>query len=293
MKILFILNGSKPSARKFQSTIEGQLSDGHDLQFVFTTQKGNAIDLAENASQRFDVIVPVGGDGTLSECVNGLMKAKASASHNPILIPFPLGSGNDFARNFNWNRKEDAFLNRLLSKTSSEVDVGHIQYASGEQKFFQNETSVGFGPAVVNLVEKLPSRWPGNLKFGLSILLAFIKYKKQHIEISGEEFSWSGKAMAVVIANGKYFGSGIGIAPEASLNDGFFNVTVIGNITVLDYLLQLGKLKRCQLIQHPEVHYYTSKRIELKSESLLEVDGESGKIGNCLITVLPSALRFA
>ncbi len=292
MKILFILNGAKPSARKFQSAIKRNMSDGNEFHFVFTTKKGSAIDLAENAAQTFDVIAPVGGDGTLSECVHGLMKAQKTQSNTPLLIPIPLGSGNDFARNFNWKNDEANWRMRLASKAPIPVDVGRIQYANGEETYFQNVTSAGFGPTVVNLVEKFPSGWPGNLKFGLSILIAFIRYKKQTIHVRGEDFTWSGKAMAVVIANGKYFGSGIGIAPKANVNDGFFNVTIIGNITIVDYLMQLRKLKKCKLIQHPEVHYHRSKHIELKCESSLEVDGESGKKGNCIITVFPSALRF-
>lgn len=294
MKVLFVLNGSKIACRSIPSNMQKLKHESDDYQFIFTEKKGHAIELCQELAFKFDIIVPVGGDGTISECVTGLMKIQANFPGTilPHLAPWPMGSGNDFARNFDWKNSAKTMIRRMKLSSIISVDVGCITNGDGTTNYFINETSVGLGPAVVEIVERLPRRLPGNIKFAIAILFTFPFYKKKSTHISGDYFEWSGSPMAIVIANGKYFGSGIGIAPDAILDDGKFNVTIVGNISILDYLKHLPNLKKGKKVIHKEVHYQTSCNVEINIQGLIEKDGELAGNDTAKISLIPKAIKI-
>jgi|JI6StandDraft_1071083.scaffolds.fasta_scaffold02150_14 diacylglycerol kinase (ATP) len=295
MKVLFILNGSKRQSTSFKNRISKKLPSNIDFNFSCTNYRGHATEITKDNADKFNVIVPIGGDGTISECVNGMMQFSSQNPDKtlPILLPVAVGSGNDFVRNFAWKHNVDSVLDRIQNLKTNSVDIAHIRFQNGDTTFFNNAASAGFGPAVVKITETLPSVWPGNLKFGLAILAAFFTYRKKNIQVIGDDFSWTGKAMIAVVAKGKFFGSGIGIAPDAELDDGFLHVTIIGDVSLLDYLKQLKKLKQCKKINHKEVFYFKSKQVNFTSNSLLETDGELKLQAHCAFTLKSRAIKFA
>lgn len=293
MHVTFIINGSKKSGVKVLESLR-QLATQFESEFYFTKSKGHAITIAEKLAEKTDVIVSVGGDGTISECVNGVMlfRLKNPSAPLPAIALLPLGSGNDLARNFKWDTSVADLVYRLEHLKYSPVDIGSIEYKNGTQDFFINETSTGLSRSVVERVSQMPSYLNGNLKFGIAILRTFITFRKQTIEIKSDHFNWKGKVMLLVCANGKYFGSGIGIAPDADTNDGLLDITLIGDVTLFDYLKYLPRLRRCEKIIHPEVHYFKCKMLHLAGSGMLEKDGEIGSHLDCSIHIHPHALMM-
>jgi len=96
----------------------------------------------------------------------------------------------------------------------------------------------------------------------------------------------------IAVANGIYFASGMGIAPEANLNNGTFEVIVVGDISLWEYLRLLPHIRRCEKISHPEVHYFRSDAVEIKGASLLEKDGELGLAAPVKISNLHARLSL-
>jgi YegS/Rv2252/BmrU family lipid kinase len=248
--------------------------------------------LAKAAAVESQLIVAVGGDGSLNECVNGIMQFSANnpSAVLPKIALLPEGSGNDFARNFGWPKAVNNFLERLAANSYQKVDVGAIAYGNNETDYFINAASAGLGPQVVKLVSKMPKSWNGNLKFGLAAIGALCSYQKKDAKLAWSNQSFQGKILAVVCANGKYFGSGIGIAPDAVLTDGLLNITLIGNIGLWQYLRYLPALKRCEKIVHPHVHYFTTQELLIEMDGSFEKDGELGKQAPARVYCIPSKL---
>ncbi len=294
MHVVFIINGAKKKLKTLPDYIRQGVSSSHTCTFHFTQHPGHAISLASVAAANAQLIVAVGGDGSLNECVEGVMQFLAlhPLTELPKIALLPEGSGNDFARNFGWPKSVNNFLQRLANNKYVKVDVGAIEYGTHETDYFINAASAGLGPQVVRLVGKMPSGWNGNIKFGLAALGALLSYKKKEARVQGAGQIFNEKILALVCANGKYFGSGIGIAPEAELSDGLLNITLIGNLGLWQYLRYLPALKRCEKIMHPQVHYFTTNELKVEMEGGFEKDGELGKNAPARVYCIPSKLEL-
>jgi len=288
MRVIFILHGAKRGVRKLPSELNKFLSSDLQFFYLFTTNCGSGKQIAYENADKADLFVVVGGDGLLNEALNGLMifKRENPEKPSPALGLLPHGSGNDFSRSFNWKRKsvEDLF-NRLHKKRFVEVDVGTITHANGHIEYFLNEASTGISADVVERVSKMPNFLNGNVRFGWAILECFIRYKKRKISLKTANFEWDEKTLLIACSNGRYFGSGIAIAPDADLTDDFLNIIVIGNVSIWDYLKQLSKLRRGIKIIHPQVHYITTKQLQLSGDWKMEKDGEIGGDLPCTVSI--------
>lgn len=287
VRIHFIVHGGRAKALNTANYLAEHLPSTHEAVFFKTVSKEGLAELIEQARHEAELLAIIGGDGLFSLTVKFLL---LHSGPMPAVALIPSGSGNDFARNFGWISSPLQFLDRLQRAQFTALDCGEILSAR-HRDIFTNETSTGISNAVVRLVEKKPVSWNGNLKFGLSILQAFATFRKRECEISWEGGSWSGKAMLVACCNGKYFGSGIGIAPDAQPGDGFLELVIIGNISIFHYLRFLPRLRKGLKIDHPEVQYVRTSRIQINAEGSLERDGEPGVELPAEIGILPGCLR--
>ena len=149
--IAFLINGARRLNLNIQRIID-QCTDNPSFQvhIIKTTQTKEASDLATKFSDEgIDLIVAVGGDGTVNEVMNGMMRA----NQNPLLAIIPNGTGNDFYRSAFNNSTHGDFLSALKNPKLISVDVGKVQSALGKQ-YFLNIADVGFGAAVVEILNK-------------------------------------------------------------------------------------------------------------------------------------------
>jgi diacylglycerol kinase family enzyme len=182
------------------------------------------------------------------------------------------------------------------------LDAGSMQFRGADGtltvRYFDNIADLGFGGDVVARVNGVHLRKKilgGRLTFVLAILTTFITYRHKKIRVSWEGFHWEGKVLTLVVANGRYFGSGLGIAPEADVTDGQFEVVIFANLSILDYLKNTSKLRRAERVEHPEIFYHRAKEVlvePLGSRVIVEADGEIEGHAPIIYKCLPGVLPF-
>ena len=256
MKYVFVVNrnAGKGGVAKKWTALEARVAELFDDYSV-------VYDLAPIATDA-DVVVAVGGDGTVHYVLNHLMISNRHAA----LGVLPLGSGCDFARNF---EAEDALAVLALGETKL-IDVGEIESA-GNKMWFANVADAGMGAEVTRQMAN------HSRNYLFSTLKALVGYKNVDVRLSadGEEV-YVGPLKCLVIANGKYFGDGMGIAPDAVLDDGLLQYVIIGDISRLMAAIKLQQTYKCTRIKHRHVHYGSARelRLEVSSALAFEADGE-------------------
>lgn len=301
-RITFIIHGKAKGKNLLVEKIKHLFSE-NEVHIEITKYLNHAFEIAVEATKSgSEIIVCAGGDGSLNETANGVMHGlKFLSEENKskvCLAVLPLGTGNDFIKTMQSPAKVEALQQAIQNNSTQEIDLGFVEYfsKSGEkqQRYFINIVDVGMGGIVVEKLSKY-SKWLGaNLTYQRAILSTLITYKNQAIEATSNTFSYKGNMMNFIVANGKYFGSGLGIAPDASPINNQFSIVILGEISILDYLKNLGKVKRCEKIEHKQVQYFTAENIELNSLKPLpiDMDGEFVGYSPLKISIHKKALKF-
>lgn len=273
--VAVIYHGKRRKSRSLEAALLFLEQNEFNLIILPTEFAGHAKQLARNAQiQQVDCILVGGGDGTFHEIINGL---DYSDSHQPILGFIASGTGNDFLRVWQPKFQLESFQKAILTKQTELVDTISIQTET--QLFYGlNIADIGFGGYVMNLVNQQRRLFQSTkLAYPLSILRAFVSFQKPILHIQSEQFDRKQASLLLAVCNSSTFGDGIVIHPEANCQDEQLGFTFIGNVSLLDYIKQLGKLKKGIHIQHPEVHYFSGKTVTVKAidqKAYLEVDGE-------------------
>lgn len=256
---------------------------GAHYELVSTDRPGHAARLAEQAAMAgWPAVVAVGGDGTINEVVNGLMRAAGSGPTIPLGI-IGLGSGNDFLRSLDLPRQQPAAgAQRLLAARRRLVDVGCV----GE-RYFTNGVGVGFDARVAIEAQRV-QRLRGMAIYLWALLkaLRFHRTPPVRVVLDGEEVA-SRRLTLVSVTNGGCYGGGFWICPDAQLDDGLFDVCVADELTVLNILGFVPRVMRGTHVGRPGVHMYRARQVHLSSPEPLPVhaDGE-------ILTDAAHELRF-
>jgi diacylglycerol kinase (ATP) len=298
--ISFIIHGLNFNKGRIKAELEKTFSREYKLSFYETTTSREAEQLSENSILNgTNYMIAVGGDGTLSEVINGVMRTPKEKRENIIVGLLPEGSGNDFARTMNLTKNIAHLYGFIKSNKVINIDIGKLEFKTMQGvdavRYFDNITDVGLGAEVAKRVNEGNKTYGPNLAFFSATILGFLNYRRKKIKIESANFSWEGKILILCIANGKYFGSGLGIAPHAKVNDGKFGITLAGEISIVDYLKNLLKIRKCLPLSHPQIIYNEVESCLIQpvgEECLIEADGEMiGKIP-LRATVLPGEIKF-
>ncbi len=292
MKIAIILNGISLEKEKFYKKILPKLTALFNVEVFETLTANDAISLASKAvNKKFDIILSAGGDGTLHQVLNGILREREHHSDLPILGAIPIGTGNDFARSVRIGKDVSKLITLLQNPTPKPIDIGKVWYTNAahetEECFFINEVDLGMGPEVVKKVMASDRIFGSSLSYYFSILSTFLHYKVMKVHARADGWEWHGKMRSMAIANGNYFGHGMNIAPDALPNDKLFDVFIAGNVSALFFILKSHVLKLGKKVIHREVWYRKMTTIELTSESpcAIEADGE-------LLGLLPARVEM-
>lgn len=302
-KIAFIVNPSAAmgSVRRKWPEIEALARDRlGSFQSLFTTGPGDATRLARSAlMDGAELVVCVGGDGTLNEVVNGFMGERGSIRPEAILGFIPCGTGCDFIRTVPIPSVPRRALDLIKSTHTQAIDLGRLQYRNHQGRpsstYFHNIVSFGLGGEVDERVNRTSKAFGGFISFILATLISILIYDKKSIRLkvdNGVEqriMSWN-----VAVANGQYHGGGMWIAPGAAVNDGLFHVTVIGDLTPREVFWHFPKLYNGKILQIRKVRTFTGRRVEAHADSrvLLDMDGEQPGRLPIVIDMVPDALRL-
>jgi diacylglycerol kinase (ATP) len=291
MHVLVIANGSKAKARKMLHQMKEWSISEHKLSYCTTSCAGDATYQVARATPLPDVIVSIGGDGTIHECVQGLLQIQPDL--RPALLIVPCGTGNDYSRVMEGRTfHKDQFLSWLRQKDFALVDVLKIVSKNGGVVYSNNIADVGIGPLVVKNTNALWKVIPGKLRFLLGSLSALLRFKAYPFTLTIDGNCIHRSFVSIVLAKGKFFGGGLGIAPMAALNSGKIHITLIGPIRARDYLLHLPDLFKSKKITHPEISYTTAEEVIIEGEGTFEADGELYGSLPIRIEVVKKALRL-
>jgi YegS/Rv2252/BmrU family lipid kinase len=300
-KIAFIIHGKVRNKQKIIKEIESTFFGNYKIAFFISEYSGHAIELSNRATQEgFNYIICVGGDGSLNEVVNGVMQAKNRNKELDVKVGvLPFGTGNDFIKTI---KSPDTFsgIKKLIDDNSfKEIDLGivHFKNHKGQDslRYFINITDIGIGGVVVQNLGKYSKALGGNITYMMAIINTLLSYRNQPVKAIADEFTFEGKVKNFVVANGKYFGSGIGIAPDAELDDGKFAIVILAEVSLIDFLKFSVTFKKCVKIDHPQIIYKSAKEITVESLSIpqpIDMDGEFIGYSPMNIKILSRVLSF-
>lgn len=273
MRYLFIVNptaGRGDTEEKWEE-VKGLIEDiGLDYQVFFTEAPGEAVFLAsEGVKSGFDVLVAVGGDGTVNEVIRGIKEVKHA--HDVKLGIIPTGTGNDLIRSLEIPKDIREALRIVKKGHTQRIDLGKI-----DNGYFLNVVGVGFDAAVANEVNTNINFLTGTAAYIYGVFKMIFKYKSHQMKISIDDKVYSGRYFLVAVANGKYFGGGLKIAPQADPSDGYFNICLIREVSQMEVVKVLPSVFNGNHINHPAVNFYKGKRVKIESaeEVLVQADGE-------------------
>lgn len=248
--------------------------------------------VAEAVASGFERIVAFGGDGT-AHLVAGTLLA-AGAGERVVLGLVPAGTGSDLARALRIPRRLSAALARALSGPAARVDAGRCEGERGSF-FFLNEASAGIAGMVDEMVNAVPDR--GTTAFLVATLRAIRRYRPlpMRIEVDGERWH-EGPTLLATVANGTTFGKGMRIAPGARVDDGLFDVIVVGDVRGAELLRRLPQVYLGTHLSARPVKARCGRLVRLEPLAplpLFDVDGETYPSGAATFEVLPGALQVA
>jgi len=297
-RIAIILNGISLKKKFFYTQILPPLQKNFQVTVFETRTKSDGISLASKAvDNRFDLILAAGGDGTLNQVVNGMLKDQEDFIDLPILGVLPLGSGNDFARALRITSNAEGLISKIHAMTIKRVDVGKVMYQDAEKirlSYFINVADAGMGPEVVSRMLASGRAFGSSVAYYSAILSTFFSYKPIMVSIKATGWQWKGKLRTIAIGNGKFYGHGLCIAPDALVDDGIFSTFVCGDVSVLEFIRYSGALKRSKKIIHPKVQYSSAQHLELTADApcRIEADGELLGYLPATIDIIPGKIKF-
>ncbi len=268
------------------------------IEWSGTVYPGHAIELAREAGMHhYDKVIAMGGDGTVHEVINGLMKVPERI--RPILGVVPAGSGNDFSHAVGVSTNPTEALLRALDGEPATVDLGLMTDEHGHKEYFDNTLGIGFGAIVTIRSHKLPLI-RGFLMYLTAVIQTIIlDHNPMRMQIETDGQKWEQSVIYLIMCNGPREGGGFFIAPDAKIDDGFLHYTMITDVSRPMMLRIVPEVLKGTHGRFKQVRMGACKKFTLTSDRSLYIhaDGEilSGPgetdIRKVAFEVLPNALK--
>lgn len=278
-----------------------------DFELRETQAEGDAERLAlDLAAIGFELVIAAGGDGTASEVADGLLKAFRESGRTAELGLLPCGTGIDFARGLGLSNNVDLTLKRIAEAKPRKVDAGCISYVDDHgalaSRHFINIASLGLSGATDRAVnaDKRKGKVSARALFYWRTVWEFLRYRFQEVAITIDDGAPVEARMALVaVANGKFFGGGMMIAPDAELDDGEFDIVILRAAGKLKLIWDIRLLYGGRHRNHPAITILRGKKVVVeplgdvqKNAALIDIDGESPGRIPATFEILPGALTL-
>lgn len=274
---------------------------GSDYKFdtVFTEYPGHGSELAGQALRMgYKTIMSVGGDGTMNEVINGFYKDGRSIDADSRLVIFSRGTGCDFIKTLGINKGIESLLAVLARNEEKQLDVGCVNFVDNTgnttKRYFLNVADIGMGAETANKVNKHSKLLKGFFSFMLGAVSTIMLYRNKDFEVViDDEIYLNERLNSVIVANGKYFGGGMKIAPDAMADDGVFDIIILGNLSKPEIIRSFPLIYKGEHMSHPKVRHYRGKKVNIKScgLGLIEVDGEIPGRYDAVFEIMPKTIK--
>ena len=300
-RIFFVVNpvsAAKSTGKIWPQYAVALKEQGFEFDYEFTERPEHATELTAKAlKDGYGTIVSVGGDGTMNEVVNGFFENGSLINAAARLAVFSRGTGCDFIRSIGIKKGFDDLVSLLKRNDTIKCDIGKVNFLSYKgytvEKYFLNVADIGLGGETTNRVNKTSKVLKGFLSFLICAVKSILSYKNKQFELIIDGATvYKEKLNSVVIANGQYFGGGMQIAPNAVLDDGVFDVIVLGNLTKPEIFTSFPLIYKGKHLKHPKLKQLRGRRVTVRCEekALLEIDGEQLGTSDAEFEILPNLI---
>jgi diacylglycerol kinase (ATP) len=289
MKAMVIVNPSsgKECAEEYLPMVEELLKNkGYEIEVKMTEKEKDATIFAEESCEsRFDVVISMGGDGTLNETINGLSEKE----HRPKLGIIPLGTVNDFARALEIPLECEEAVKMLDHNKTRQVDIGKIN-----DFYYMNIVAVGkIAEATFNTSVKQKTLL-GPFAYFIEGLKTLTSDSSFEVKIQHDQGIWKGKAFIVLATLTNSVGGFEKIAPGAEVDDGKFRCIVVKDVPIGKLAKIASGIFKGNHIDDDDVDYFSSSKLLISSAQVLtaNVDGDEGPNLPIELEVLPRHLEI-
>lgn len=304
MNAYIILNpwAGRGKAGRHRSALEKALRDaGVAFDLVETHMRGEARTLTYHAvAQGYELVVAVGGDGTINEVVNGLLDGQQRLGKTATLAIVPLGTASDFAKMFAGIRLNDVLgaSQRLITKHTQTIDIGVIRVeapSGNSQRYFMNGMGIGLDAQVA--VESLKlSRLKGFAVYLVAIIRAVAIYKAHPMTVRFADHKIHDRMLFASVANGRSQGGGFKMTPAGVIDDGVLDLCMVQNLRLDQIIRYLPKLYAGTHTTLDVVTIGRARHIEVICANGIPVaaDGEvmASNATRVVVEVVPNAVRM-
>jgi len=274
----------------------------HFLEFSydFTEKPLQAIEISREAIRSgHDLIIGVGGDGTLNEISSGFFNdfSGKAINQDAALGIIPSGTGSDFIRFMKVPREFEKSAALIKNAKNKKIDVGKISYggAAAREQYFINVADFGLGAEVIRRIANVQSGRRGALTYYRGLLATLMSYRSKTVTLTVDgRQQLQGEYLIGAVANGRIFGGGMIIAPQAEADDGFFDLVLVGDMKKLEIIRNTPLLYAGTIAKNPKVFMLKARHIKVESqdEVYTEYDGEMGEKLPAEFSIVTRALNF-
>jgi YegS/Rv2252/BmrU family lipid kinase len=284
-------NGS--TGRRWPELARRASAAGLEGATLFSERQGHLAELAREAALGgAELLVVVGGDGSVNEVANGL----AGLGRQPEVAIVPRGTGWDFSRTFGIPRKVDDAVQVALEGDLHTIDLGRASYrawdGSEATASFANVASAGMSGAIAKRANETSKALGGKASYLWATFAVFSGWEATEIEVAVDGERRTGRMFDVVVANGRFFGGGLEICPDAQPDDGLFDVLTIGDVTKRDLVQTMPKMYRGTHLPHPKAELLRGSSVTVTSETPLPIELDGEQPGTTPVTFEVAAAAF-
>ena len=217
----------------------------------------------EIESKSYQGLIAVGGDGLAH-----LVMQICVPQHLPFAV-IPAGTGNDFVRTLGWSLDDiEPLLLRITTSQPTPIDLGNV-----DSEWFGAILSTGFDSVVNERANQL--KWPsGPQRYNVAIALELPRFKATTYEITCDGETFTTEAMLVAVGNGKSYGGGMNICPQAQMNDGLFDLIILEPVSKVEFLKVFPRVYSGSHITHPKIRSMRAKKVTINAKAVAYADGE-------------------
>ena len=273
-------------ARRKRAELERLLAEKLERpEMLFTARPNHATELTRKAlAAGADLVIAIGGDGTVNEVVNGFFDGGQTVNPAAALAVIPIGTGGDFQRTARLPTDIREAVSLIAGGSRRPIDVAKLRLIGHDgqpvERWFANLASFGMGGEVsIHAKNNLLTNVSGAAAFLWATFVVFLRYggKTVRLTLDGKRPDEDFTVTNVAIGNGKYHGGGMHPCPQARLDSGELEVTVIDRLTTYEFMRSIPVLYSDDIYRHPKARRFRARRIVAESDETVcaEVDGEA------------------